>query len=195
MEDVLGKPIAHWSRCPALKTVGLVLKNNKNKNPTNQVNKSNGTGSQGSRNSLKEAGRSLTEDGEGKRRECYYTLRMVALFLELTYLALLIIVRAGGPLLANKPNCPGKKHSAWSLFSSYTSHLHWEIYAELGSPGSLERTELFRPVAVALRSASVCRVPCLSYFLHWLAVTWFFSVQPKAVEAEWNFVSLIFLLP
>lgn len=107
---------------------------------------------------------------EKENAGCFYTLRMVALFLELTHLALLVIVGVGGPLLAHKPNCPGKKHCAWSLRSSYVSHPYWEIYAELGSPGPLEGTDLFRPVVVALCSASVYRELCLPYFLHWLAI-------------------------
>lgn len=96
-------------------------------------------------------------------------------------------------MLAHKPNCLGKKYSAWNFSSSCTSCPHWVIYAELGSPGHLESTDLFRSVAGSGFELSICvqrtrrkaQGQCLSYFLHCLAVTWFFSVQCQRLW-KWN---------
>lgn len=87
--------------------------------------------------------------------------------------------------MAHKPNYPGKNYSAWSFSSSRTSCPHWLSYAELGNSGYLESTDLFRSVSGSGFELSICvqrtrrkaQGRHLSYFLHCLAVTWFFSVQ------------------
>lgn len=132
---------------------------------------------------------------EKEKAGCFYTLQMVALFLELIYLALLIIVGVGGPLLAHKPNCPGKKHSAWSLRSSYVSHPHWEIYAELWGVLGLWKAQSSSDQSRWLCAQHSCVEYCtsLTSSTGWLYMV-LFSAVPKAVEVEWNFVPITYSL-